>query len=237
VRGRLVAVGIGLLVLTIGAFVSLYLPLGPGPSTTVHTFTSLPAFAPARTAGSSPAIAVTNVGSASLHLTWKSTVPLNVSLGTSPPCGGGLPCPPPAHAPLVSWQGVLTGDWNYSGTVSGPLYLQWYNPGGSGGSISFTLRETVIQGSSYSSITSLLVDASLLVLSAIGAIAVFLGLFLRSGVYRGPAPLVSHGPDDAEEVAHQGPTGPTGPRTGPSVGGSEGPPRTPAAPPGRGPLP
>ncbi|MCI4350478.1 MAG: hypothetical protein L3K15_03070 [Thermoplasmata archaeon] len=237
-RPRLVLVGFVLLALTVGAFVSLYLPAGPGPSTTIHTFTSLPAFVPPKSGGQSPPIDVATSSTASLYLSWKSSVVLNVTFGNVAPCGVRLfGCPPPAPpSQSVGWSLATSGQWNFSGAVVGPYYLYWGNAGTSGGSISFTLRETVTQGRPYASLTVLLVDASLVVLSAIGGVAVFLGLFLRGGVYRGgPPPVVSRSAEDAADVAAEGGGAPTGPRTGRFDGGSAGPPRTPAAPPGRDP--
>jgi hypothetical protein len=153
-------------------------------------------------------------------------VSLNVSWGTSAPCGVGLQCSPPPQ-PLGVWSDRNNGTWSYAGRLAGPLYLQWYNPGRGGGSIGFTLRQTVTSPSAFPGLGPLLVDASLGILAVIGALALFLGAFLRGGVYRGPAPLVSRGADDAELIADRSTSDPTGPRTGPSSGGSEAPRRTP----------
>ncbi len=49
--------------------------------------------------------------------------------------------------------------------------------------------------------TALLVDAVAVALGAVGAVALFLGLFLRGGVFRGPPPMVSRSAEDAEEIA------------------------------------
>ncbi|MCI4318774.1 MAG: hypothetical protein L3K23_01405 [Thermoplasmata archaeon] len=234
-RPGLVVIGVAFLTLTVGTFASLYLPAAPGPSTSVHTFTGLPEPAPAKAAGSSPAIDPVNA-SATFLLTWRSTVDLNVSWpwGAGPSCGGGLPCAPFLQ-PLATWTNQSSGSWSFSGRLSGPLYLEWTNAGASGGSISFTLRQTITSGSGLAGVGGLLVDASLVILAAIGALALFLGVFLRAGVYRGPPRLVSRGPEDAEAIAAGGTAGATGPRTAPSSDGSGGPRRTPSAPPGKAP--
>jgi hypothetical protein len=78
----------------------------------------------------------------------------------------------------------------------------------------------------------LLSEAAAGALGVIGAVALFLGLFLRGGVYRGPRPLTSRSADDAAAIASEAADLPvTGPRTGPSADGS-GPPRP--GPPARG---
>ena len=236
-RPWLVIIGVAFLTLAVGTLGSLYLPSAPGPSTSVHTFTGLPEPAPSRSSGSSPAINPVNTSSTFL-LTWRSTVNLNVSWpwGNGPSCGGGLPCAPLLQ-PLATWSNQTSGSWSFTGRLTGPLYLEWYNPGPSGGSISFTLRQTVTSGSGLAGIGALLVDASLVILAAIGGLALFLGVFLRGGVYRGPAPLVSQSAEDAEAISAGELAEATGPRTGPSSDGSEGPRRTPSAPPGRAPPP
>jgi hypothetical protein len=233
VRPWLVIIGVAILTLTVGALASLYLPSGPGPSTTVHTYTTLPVSAPARASGSSQAVLPVNDSSTFL-LTWSSTVSLNVSWGTAAPCTPGLQCSPPLP-PLAAWSDRTNGTWSYAGHLTGPLYLQWFNPGRGGGSIGFTLRQTVTSSSSFPGVGPLLVDASLGILAIIGALALFLGAFLRGGVYRGPAPLVSQDADDAEGIADPAAGDAIGPRTGPSSGGSEAPRQTPAAPPGKAP--
>lgn len=138
--------------------------IGPSPSTFNQTVTGV------------------NQTSASVVLNWTATGDVNVSLYEAVRCAsaGGI-CP--HGAPLVSWTGS-TGEWTRVGGVTFPWLLIVENARTS----PVTLTGSALE--SWPATNSPQLDWGLLIivvgaviLLVLGGTAVFLGLFLRGGVY------------------------------------------------------
>lgn len=147
----------------------------------------------------------TNTSSGSFQISYTASVPVNVTLYRAPGCSSASArCED--GAPVWQDEGAGAG----SGTVQSPLtfpYLMvWHSDAATEGNFSATGVEVYTTAVPPNLLTTLLVDAVAGALGAVGAVLVFLGLFLRGGVYRGPAPVVSRSAEDVEEISR--PPGP-----------------------------
>jgi hypothetical protein len=131
-------------------------------------------------------LAGTDAGSGTFTLTWNATVPANVSLYLAPGCvRPALACA--NGAPLASHSG-LAGAWSMSGALHFPFLLVWHATGAPGGNFSASALETTQTRAATGLLDSVLVNGAAIVLGVVGAVALFLGVFLRGGVYARPPP-------------------------------------------------
>jgi hypothetical protein len=135
--------------------------------------------------------------SASVVYAWSSTRSLEVYLYVAAECPNmtaGSVCP--AGPALKMWW-ADTGVWSWTGAVTGPWLLLVVNPNSTEASYNSTLVESYPAGGGFGSgwnLFVLLIGSTVLI--GIGALALFLGLFLRGGVYGPPRPPVGQ-PDAA----------------------------------------
>lgn len=197
VRPGLVTAGVLLAVLAAGML--LVVNLAPSSSQNRDWFT-LPAQPIPTNSTSVALIQGTDSGRGTFTLHWSATAPARVALYSAVGCAtASLACI--SAPPLASWGGNASGDWAASGDLRFPLLLAWSSPTGAPGEFSASAVEASPGPSPLPSLGVVLIDGGAAVLAVLGGVAIFLGLFLRGGVYRGPAPLVSRSADDAEEVA------------------------------------
>lgn len=205
VRPGLVAVGVALVGLAVGGLVALFLIPIPAPTTVDSSSTSWSTIP-----GSSNSTEVVGPSSISgtFEVRWQSAIPISASLWGSGGCDPrSAGCP--GWFPVENWTSARSGNWSISGTVRFPFLFTWSNPGPTSGMIVLTTSTTQGGTASLAPLSELLLGLGVGVLAFGGGIAVFLGLFLRGGVYSPqPAPLPRH-PDDVEGAF--GPSGP-GPR-------------------------
>ena len=162
---------------------------------------------------------------ASVTVQWYATTGLlnvpaqvNVSLYAARMCPGAEPC---AELPaLAAWNGSGPGLWSTSGT-SGPMYMLFVDcVGGNNVSVNFTatLVEQYRAGARSLPLVPFaftMVGGGLL--TGVGAVALYLGLFLPAGVYAplDPPDPADDGPEDpSDRTAGAGapePPGPEGP--------------------------
>ncbi len=210
-RPGLVAVGVGFLLLGAGA-VSAFLLVPQRGVTSDDTTVVGPVTTPP---GATPHAAVltgSNTGSGTFDLHWLSSTPAIVDLYDASACPSQ---PTSCHLglPMASWNGNTSGVWHLSGPVSFPLLLSWRAAGNLSASFQATAEEQWTTAPAIPMLTLLLVYGSGGALAVVGAVAVFLGLFLRGGVYRGPAPIISRSADDVDDlVRSEAPGRPPGPR-------------------------
>jgi hypothetical protein len=102
---------------------------------------------------------------------------------------------------VATWLGVSSGQWSVSGGLRFPYLIVWNESSSTSGNFTASGVESTEVAVPPNVVDALLVDGSAAALSTIGAVAVFLGLFLRPGVYRVPAPLVSRSADDVQDLA------------------------------------
>lgn len=141
----------------------------------------------------------TDADHGTLSVTWRSSSPVDVTLYPAEGCTEpGPSCASGAAA--ASWSSVMTGAWSTAGSLHFPYLVTWTAAGTENGTFTASGVESTEVVVAPNVIDVLLVDGAAAALTVIGGVAVFLGVFLRSGVYRGPAPVVSRSADDLEFV-------------------------------------
>jgi hypothetical protein len=229
VRPALVAVGVVFVAVAVVSVASVMI-VPPAPQDQVLS-TQVPALESGPNQTRQVLLDGTNTSDGSFDLSWKSTGPVLVELYGASGCGsGGVGC---AGSPaLAHWPRNASGTWTASGQLLYPYLLVWVDVGSSGISFQATGISHAISRPALPMLTLVLSEASAAALAIVGAVSIFLGLFLRSGVYRTrPPPDLTPAEDSATSGAGAPGDPVTGPRTGPSADGS-GPPRP--GPPARG---
>ncbi|MCI4328069.1 MAG: hypothetical protein L3J86_00665 [Thermoplasmata archaeon] len=217
-RPWLVIVGVAFLLVGGGALLALL--LAPAPSVTQQSTSQLDGqFTPASSTASAT-IPAANAARGTLVLHWSSTIPVAVDLL--------VPCAPSLFGcvsgpSLASWPANASGSFSFAGSLNREYVLSWATPAGEPATFTFSaVARWTVQSSPPAADAIAEVASGLL--AGVGAVALFLGLFLRGGFQRPPR-VVSRTADDAAEVARA-----TDPRTGTSAGGSG---RLPPGPPSR----
>lgn len=206
VRPGLVAIGLAIAFVGAGLGGSLVLL----PSGTNETVSSTITLGVLPGAPSNWTINLTQNSGSSLVVSWTTTAAANVTLWGLGACPSGTGLCPVSPA-IESWTTAATGRWSTSGPLGPGLLVSVTDAAGR--SISFS--GTATEGYPTKGTTSLPVEtleiAAAAVLLLIGGVAVFLGLFLRSGVYgRNPAPRTSPYPRiDDDELDDDAPDGRT----------------------------
>jgi hypothetical protein len=193
VRKGLAVLGVAVALVGIGVMIAAF-SLSPGPSGSFVENVTIPEIA--GHGNFTKVVAALIESSALVDFNWGATQSVQVGIYIAGYCADNTSiCP--IGAPLDSWWSN-SGVWLYTGAVSTPWFLKIVNPNGSSAGFNSTLVETYpAPGHTPLSgwwVTLLIVGA--LVLIAIGALAVFLGSFLRGGVY-GPRPPLTPPPDSA----------------------------------------
>lgn len=122
--------------------------------------------------------------SGKLTVSWTTTATAQVTIWAGAPCttGTGI-CP--VGAALAQWPANLSGRWTLSGSIGAEYVVLEKDLA----STDLTFKGTMVEqfsapGAGIDSFEGLLTLVGAAVLLAIGAIGVFLGLFLPGGVYR-----------------------------------------------------
>lgn len=181
-RAGLLVAGIAIAVVGAGLVVSLfYLP--PVPTDVRTSSVSITDLG----AGSTRSWLITEntASSGTLTLTWLASARATVSLWTTTPCSVGAgACPGTA---IVTWNSNLNGTWHYNGPVSSTYLLSVTNLASTAQSFGGTLTESYQVATPSQAVPAwALIAIGGFVLLAIGAIAIFLGMFLAPGVFRPP---------------------------------------------------
>jgi len=185
VRTGLVVVGVILLLVGAGVTLSAFFEPGAPSLTKVN-----PLAAPNLQPGQPRTMVVwlENTSSGTLQLNWVSSSNVNVSVYLATSCAfvgystKALYCPDgPA---LASWPSNSSGHWTTSGAISFPFLLNLQNTGPKAVNVSAVFDE---QWASTSPPVPTWIFLSTLAggiaCVSLGGVAIFLGLFLRSGVY------------------------------------------------------
>lgn len=170
-------------------------------ATTSHNTTEFvtPPLAYAGHASGATLLTGSDTGSGSLSVGWHSSSSLNVSLYSAPGCRvATVAC---ASGPaLAGWAVTTSGNWSTHGSLAFPFLVVWSSVGPLGGNITVSGTETTDVVVSPPLLTTLLIDGAGGVLAVIGGVAIFLGLFLRGGVYAGPPRITSRSAEDLEDA-------------------------------------
>lgn len=184
VRPGLVAIGLALvLVGAVVGYTGLSIPGVSVPAGFTETI-SAPNVAPSHERVD--VISVMNTSSGTFAISWTSTQNLNVSLYQ------GVACTSASHycesgLALARWPANSSGNWKHAGGIVNPYLLTIQNLEATNVSLAGSLAESYPGGTGAppaSAVVTILAGAVLLV--AIGGMALFLGLFLRGGVYSEP---------------------------------------------------
>jgi hypothetical protein len=188
VRKGLLIVGIGVAIVG-STFIATIISLPPPPSQMSAATLDVPYLLDNSTATSR--ISPASAPSANIYLSWVSDYPIAVSLYDRLPCAPqGPSCTP--TAPLVSWTRNASGNWSSSGGIDLPVYVVLTNNGSTPATVSGTIVATYVPSAPYLPTWSLIaLVTGALVLLGIGAVAIFLGLFLRAGIYSHPSATVA----------------------------------------------
>jgi hypothetical protein len=182
---RIGLVGAGAVVAIVGAGLVVSMFFLPGPPTDTHT-ASVSISDLGAQATRTWTVTLVGASSASLSLAWTASGAATVQLwkASSCPIGGGL-CP--VGSPIVSWSGNVTGQWAVQGTVASVYLLTATNTGSAQISFTGTVTESYPVPTASAAVPAwALIAVGGLFLLGIGGLAIFLGLFLASGVYRPP---------------------------------------------------
>jgi hypothetical protein len=190
VRTGLVVIGIALAVVGAGLTLSAFFEPGAPSLTRVN-----PLAAPNLEPGQPRTMVVwlENTTSGTLALNWVSSSNVNVSVYRATDCGfvtsnsHVLYCP--VGPALASWPSNSSGHWNISGQISFPLLLNLDNVGTKTVNVNAVFDE--VWASTSPSLPAWIFVSTLaggVVCITLGGVAIFLGLFLRSGVYSNPPP-------------------------------------------------
>jgi hypothetical protein len=191
-------VGAGAVITIVGAGLVVSLFFLPGPPTDTHT-NSVSISDLGSTVTRSWTISEDNVVSGSLNLTWGSSGNATVQLFRANPCTGGIGVCPVTPA-VATWNSNVRGQWSFQGTVAATYVLSVTNNGGSTISFTGTLTESYPVPTPSAAVPAwALIAVGGLFLLGIGGLAVFLGFFLASGVYRPPQSGVEEFEPDLEE--------------------------------------
>lgn len=164
---------------------------------------------------------MTNTSSGTLELSWSATHAIVVAVYQGVPCSAASRFCASGPA-LADWPSNSSGSWNRTGSLSFPYLLSMENVEVSNATLRGTVAESFASDSPTLptwAVVTILAGGTLLL--AIGGLAVFLGLFLRRGVYTEPASVT---PRYAHELARPGDPLDEPFEDGPAGDGNAGPP-------------
>ncbi|MCI4335954.1 MAG: hypothetical protein L3K17_01980 [Thermoplasmata archaeon] len=200
-RTGLVALGTGFLALAVAGVVALFLIPIPASTVTSSTTTSWTAAAGSSN-GTEIAGAPSVQGSFVLH--WQTHLPLAVKVYLSQGCEPGVGnCP--AWQLIFSAADMPEGNFSEGAPLHFPFLFSWSNPSSAAGPITLSAATTTQGETSLAPVSQVLLGLGVAALGFVGGVTLFLGLFLRGGVYdvaqgprlRSPPDLVpeDEGPD------------------------------------------
>ncbi|HEV2165401.1 MAG TPA: hypothetical protein VGS23_00255 [Thermoplasmata archaeon] len=212
-RLGLVVVGIAFLAVAAASATSLY--LWPRTPSTQEITTELPVTFSAPNQTREALLSGTSEPAGSFTLDWQASAPFDVELFNAPGCArASVAC---EKTPAVAeWPANLSGHYEADGALAYPYLVVWTEKGPADASLQATAESVAQVSSTAPAWTSVVTDVALASLGSVGALSLFLGLFLRGGVF-------ARGSDQG---------GVTGPRTG-SPDGEDGSPRPGPPSPGR----
>lgn len=143
-------------------------------------------------------LAGSDTASGTLVVGWRASSPVNVTLYPAAGCRvAGLDC---ATGPAAeSWSTAVVGNWSTTGHLTFPYLLVWQGAAVAG-NLTASGTETTDVRVTPPLLTTLLIDGAGAALGVLGGVAVFLGLFLRGGVYDRPPAVVSRSAEDVDEI-------------------------------------
>lgn len=180
-RPGLVVIGAVLIVLGGGVLgTTLTVPSGGGNGVSHDLKIDLAPGASARTL-----VYGVNATGSVLAIAWSATGPAVVAVDSAPGCHGTASACTPGAA-VAAWSSNRSGAWSTDGSVAFPLLVTVRDAGESNLSIDLVVSVSAAANPALPSLTLLIDLIAGVALTAIGGLALFLGLFLRSGVFARP---------------------------------------------------
>jgi len=206
VRPGLVFIGTAIGVIGAGLIVTLFF-LSSGALTTNRTSFENPGLS-----GHSTWVEVatrSTSAKATVAVSWTASEPVNVTLVPAQACSSMLGyCP--AGPPVFNWTLQTSGQGTDPSASASGYLVSVVNPNTAVARATAVVSVTENPGSSLPDWGYILIAAGGVTLIAIGGIAIFLGLFLPSGVYQNPDQLMAGRPPPFEPPEEPG-SGPDGP--------------------------
>ncbi len=221
-RPGLVVVGAAFLAVAAASATALVLtPTDPSAPSAITSDVPMTASTPNQTR--MVLLSGTNGSASSFTVRWHSTERFQVELYEAPLCEtASLSCV--SGGAIAVWPSNLSGNWTTTGWISFPFLLEWTDASGTAGLLGANATCLWVVHWDDPIWSGWVETASTGALAFIGAIVVFLGVFVRGGIYRRP-------PRSGEDGSAAGEGALTAPRTGSPDGGSGSPRRGPSAPP------
>ena len=191
-RLRLAIVGAGIALIGVAVLLVAF-SLSSGTSGSVVENVRVPAIGGHTTYAD--VIPASLVSSASVVFAWASTQSVEVALYDAVPCANATGSLCPGSTAIASWWST-SGVASWTGAVTNPWYLEVVNPNASVAAYNGTLAESYPAPTMGGDLPLVVLLLGAVALMGIGALALFLGMFLRGGVYEPARPPVPP-PDSA----------------------------------------
>ena len=140
-----------------------------------------------------------NGSSAAFSLRWQASAAALVWLWSVPNGASCTAAPCPAGVTVAAWNATTSGSWKSFGAPGFPYYLQAESTTNRSLSLQLQATGTATQPESAPSWQALVGSVAGALVVAVGAVALFLGLFLRAGFTRPAPPVPPLGADGVEE--------------------------------------
>ncbi|MGC2289464.1 MAG: hypothetical protein WA688_06365 [Thermoplasmata archaeon] len=201
-RPWLVVVGIVFLTLALGTGATIYFAGQGNPSRTTSPF-GLTLVVPSNESESVNPPGSNGTGE-QFSFAWQSTGLLQVTLES--PAGCTRPSGPCWNTSiLAAWKANTSGTWAGSGPFHYPLQCLFTNAETDSPTVTLKSSASSTHPTPLSLPVEIVLGAGAGGLFAVGALAIFLGLFLRGDPYGPEAPVISRSPDDLEDLSRDPP--------------------------------
>lgn len=199
-RPWLAVVGIIFLTLGVGVAASLY-PAATGTPSTATTVSDPPPFALSPNETLVVSLSGSNGSSEQFQVAWHSSLSIQVLLGSSAGCDPSGHCWPAQT--FDAWTSANAGNWSGDGPFHYPLQCTFTNHETTPTNVTVSSRATSSTPGHLAPVVVLVLALGAGALFVVGALALFLAIFLRGNPY-GPGPqIVSRSAEDVEELTHE----------------------------------
>lgn len=196
-RTGLVLLGVAFLVVGGTALASIFLV--PPATTQVRHDSSASLAVGSGTRTTSILLWGENGSSAAFTLRWQASSAARVWLWSVPKGSNCIAAPCASGVTVAAWTANTSGSWKSTGDPDFPYYLQAESATNRSLSVQLQATGTATQSENTSGWQALVGSVAGVLVVAVGAVALFLGLFLRAGFTRPAAPVPPLGPDGVEE--------------------------------------
>ena len=177
-------VGVSLLVVGTAALSALYL-VPPAVVTDHHDSTTTLLVSPPRITVSAP-VWGENGSHAAFELRWQASVPVALAIyATARPECNATDCG--LAGQVTGWANSTNGSWRCPGGPAYPYYVTASSVDGRNGLLTISATGSADEPGSWPGVQTVIGSLAAGLVLAVGAVATFLGLFLRADTFRPPA--------------------------------------------------